>query len=470
VVNGAPSVRALHLVDRFVHELVVALLNHGMHPPGSQLVRDGLRDVTATLRELLTEARVDGLALEIQGELLRAFGRDLIAASLQAGLLTGLCARSGVRSLTFARGLEPAEFGRFLAALFECGTPGADLPRALAAHGVRHVTAEVEPGTQARAGNTPRGLRGYRELTSFLHDNHIAAFRGEDLEVDRAQGVVEQAIDHIEREPSALLTLASYDDIDSFTVGHSVRVALLALHVARAAGVAQGDLVAIGTAALLHDIGKSRVPQEILFKRGRLDPDEWRLMAQHPRLGAEILLEQRNLDPRAIGAAFCHHMSPDGGGYPVPTLRFAPSEVSKLVRVCDVFEALTAARPYKRALTPVQAYAVMFASAHDFDPTWLRFFARTIGLYPLGTRVQLSTGAEACVVAHGPDPQRPVVRVAQGGPGQVPLAGTNLTIGDLVDGEPVRIAAVLGAGAERTEVAEVLRSLHCGGGTRAGHC
>jgi putative nucleotidyltransferase with HDIG domain len=455
-----------HLLDRFVHELVVALLNLGMHAPDSQLVRDSLRDVVTTLEDIAGDDTFHVLRLEIAGAQLRACGRDLVAASLQASLLLSLCQQCQVSALRFAPGLGAEEVGRLLTTLLR--EPDRLLLDALLqGGGVRHISVEFAseaqredaPACNTAAAPTP-GLHGYRQLTAFLHDNHVAAFRGEDLQVARAQGVVEQAISHIEHEPSSLLALASYDDIDSFTVGHSVRVALLALHVARAAGVRQADLVAIGTAALLHDIGKSRVPQAILCKRGPLDDEEWRIMAQHPRLGAEILLEQRHLDPRAIGAAFCHHMTPDGGGYPTPALPFTPSEVSKLVRVCDVFEALTAVRPYKKALTPVQAYAVMFKNARDFDPNWLRFFARTIGLYPLGTRVILDNGAEASVVAHGNDPERPFVQVKDlvllGDTG-----GARFQVGADHDGRIVQIAAVLGAGADHTQAREVLRAMHC---------
>ncbi|MEZ5963863.1 MAG: HD domain-containing protein [Planctomycetota bacterium] len=471
--NRSPVGQRPRQLDRFVHELVVAILNLGMHAPSSQIVGESLRDLVATLHDI-TDAD-SPLRLVVQGGSLHACGHELIAASLQAGVLLDLCARRGIRALTFHPQVDAAEVGRFLETLLDEHTRAAfrrgaraRVDRLLAGRGVRHVQVELVTGSAGAAAGvtTAHGLRDYRELTSFLHDNHVAAFRGEDLEIERATGVVEQAISQMQAEPSNLLTLASYDDIDSFTVGHSVRVALLALHVARAAGADKGDLVAIGTAALLHDVGKSRIPQPILFKRGRLDEEEWHIMAQHPRLGAEILVEQRHLDPRAIGAAFCHHMGPNRRGYPAPALWFEPSGVSKLVRVCDVFEALTAVRPYKKALTPLQAYAILFQNADDFDPAWLRFFARTIGLYPLGTRVLLDSGEQACVVRHGAHPQRPFVRVVHDAGS---TDGDVLEIGAPCDGRPLQIAAVLGTGAGREEIQTVLDGMQCGPNLHAGH-
>jgi len=211
---------------------------------------------------------------------------------------------------------------------------------------------------------------------------------------------------------------------------------------ARSLGVGRSQLVHVGTAALLHDIGKSKVPQEVLFKQGRLDTDEWRWMAQHPRLGAHLLLEQHaDVGPHALGAAFCHHMGPTGCGYPTPALPFAPSGISRLIRVCDVFEALTSVRPYKRALTPLEAYAVMFRNEQDFDAHWLRRFVHALGLFPTGTRLLLDDGAEAIVIDQTDQPQSPVVRLLTASAGSPLPAGHPevLRLGVQVDGVTRRI-------------------------------
>jgi hypothetical protein len=168
-------------------------------------------------------------------------------------------------------------------------------------------------------------------------------------------------------------------------------------------------------------------------------------MQQHPRLGAQILLEQHEeVDPRAIGAAFCHHMRPTGEGYPDALVPVPPSGTSRLVRVCDVFEALTSIRPYKLALTPIEAFAVMFRNAHDFDANWLQFFTRTIGLFPNGTRVRLLDGATAMVREQTACPARPIVQLLTGPDEAVLSPGQpdRFAIGDLCEGRPVRIKAV----------------------------
>ncbi len=466
------TVPARDRVEQLVHELVVALLSRQMYHQGSEYVRSSVRRVVEAIADATAFDREATLRLDVCADGVSFGGRLLVSSSLQSDPLLTLCRPRRITALTFAADVDVDEVARLLELLtsplhvvgFRNGQ--AQLDRLLKQQGIRRIRVELktDPTTATRRGDRMGGLIEYRGLTSFLHDNHVAASRGDELQIERAAGVVEQAIAAMDVEPSRLLTLASYDDIDSFTVGHSVRVALLALQVARAAGLAKAELVTVGTAALLHDIGKSRVPQEILFKRGRLDPEEWRIMAQHPRLGAEILIEQPTVDPRAIGAAFCHHMTPNAGGYPTPLVPFEPSAISRLVRVCDVFEALTAARPYKKALTAVHAYAIMHRCRTDFDPEWLRYFARTIGIYPLGTRVLLTTGQQALVVGHTRDPRLPRVRLWND-PDRAPSLGDGaeeFEIGTHRHGAAVGIAAVYGAGADRTDVVTTLQSMHCG--------
>src|SRR5690606_28642338 len=184
---------------------------------------------------------------------------------------------------------------------------------------------------------------------------------------------------------------------------------------------------------------------EILFKRGRLEPEEWQWMAQHPRLGAQILIEQHeSVDPRTIGAAFCHHMRPDGSGYPEPLMPTRPSATSRLIRVCDVFEALTAVRPYKRAMTPIEAFAIMFRNEQDFDPLWLRRFAKTLGLFPIGTRVEMVDGSQAIVDRQTDDITKPSVKLLSG-PGGECLPSDHpgiVTVGEPFEGTTPRIAGI----------------------------
>jgi len=427
-----------HAVSMFVHDLVVLALNRLLHAPDSRFVTDALFDTVRALQHAADLGVEMPLQLQFGDDRIHYEGQPLDGPSLQARSLLRCCAERQIAAISFQRELGTDELNRCFDLLLLSYNRDA-LTRdqrdvVMRAFGVRNVRITLRSAadpSDRRAGvdDSVRALHQYQDLAECLQHNHVLAHRDHELAVDAAADVVERTVNQFE-EPSLLLSLATQDDVDRFTVGHSVRVALLALQVARALGASRDQLVHVGAAALMHDIGKSKVPQEVLFKQGRLSADEWHWMAQHPRLGAQLLLEQhQTVDPHAIGAAFCHHMGPTGQGYPQPALPIVPSGISRLVRVCDVFEALTSVRPYKRALTPVEAYAVMFRNEQDFDPAWLRRFVRTLGLFPTGTRVRLDCGAEGVVVTQTGCPERPEVRLLSAADGA-----------DLPAGHPERVA------------------------------
>jgi len=439
-------------VITFAHGLVTAALNRLLHAPDSQFVGDSLRALVDALRRAHLLGVEMPLQLQFSDDRMFFDGTPLDGPSLQAGLFLRHCNERHIAMLSFHPDVDVDQLNRCFDLLLL--THNKDALRrdnrdvAMWALGIRHVRVVLRspgnPGDRRSPVDDSAALHQYQELASLMQQNHVRAHRDLEIAVDEASGIVERTVATFD-EPSALLALATQDDVDRFTVGHSVRVALLALQVARELDASREQLVHIGTAALLHDIGKAKVPQEILFKRGRLTAEEWQLMAQHPRLGAQILLEQHDdVDAITIGAAFCHHLGPTGLGYPQPTLPIVPSGASRLIRVCDVFEALTAVRPYKKALTPIEAYAVMFRNEKDFDGTWLRRFVRTLGLFPTGTRVRLDDGSEALVINQGQRASQPVVRLLTGPGGSDLPAGhaDRVLVGVAVEGQVRTIAAV----------------------------
>ena len=459
-IDDGPATRAKRLqegVETFAHDFVVALLDRALHAEGSPTHRNNLDATARALRHALGSGIDLPLRIDFRGDCLCWKDSELAAATLQAGRLLRLAKERRLRSIAFDARVNLPSLDGILRLL---GDPHAidafrpdTIEAALRRHGIRGIAIEIGdapkdadvPGSPSMLTSHAGALRRYQALTDVLQESHVRAFHGDEIGIDAARGVVERAVASMNTAPSELLALSVDDDIDRFTVGHSVRVALLALQVARAAGADERELMRVGTCGLLHDIGKSLIPQEVLFKQSGLTTEEWAVMAEHPRLGAEILLEQRDVDPAAIGAAYCHHMGPDGLGYPRPQMPFATSAISKLVRICDVFEALTAVRPYKHELTPLEALAVMHREAKGFDPQWFTFFVQTIGIYPTGTRVLLVDGTRALVVRQGVAVDRPMVRpIADGSPDDLPAADSpEFAIGDRIDGVEHRIAGVL---------------------------
>lgn len=448
-----PELQRHNAVIDFAHALVGVSLNRLLHARDSRFVVDALQECS----QRLVDAEACGvempLQLQLDGIHICHDGDVLAGPSLQARSLLEHCSERDIAVLCFASGAAASEVNRLLDLLLLAENRFA-LQRnhreaTLLAFGIRRIKVTLcspaaPDNRRIELDEQGRALLHYQELASALQQNHRLAYDDHELAVDQMATAVERTVKDCD-EPSMLLSLSMQDDVDRFTIGHSVRVALLALQVARATGASRDQLVRVGAAALMHDIGKSKVPQEILFKQGRLSREEWHWMAQHPRLGAQILIEQHeHVDSRTIGTAFCHHLGPSGAGYPEALLPAPPSATSRLVRVCDVFEALTAVRPYKRALTPIEAFAVMFRNEQDFDPAWLRAFTKTLGLFPTGTRVELNNGAQGIVIAQSNNAVAPEVRLLTGAQGVDLPAGhpDTLVIGQPFEGGVPSISGI----------------------------
>ena len=359
----------------------------------------------------------------------------------------------GVR---LSRSLEPAELVDFFAFASDSQTKHRNLEAsrtALASRGIRALQLSPrfgEPGwlgadeiegaddepEQRQEGVDLVGV--YRGLYEVVQSSHDLAVRGEGVALDHTRATVQGMLGALQESSDELLNLARYPSYDSYTIGHSVRVSLFALIVAKELGANSAELTEIGTAALLHDVGKSRIPSEILFKPSRLSEEELQVMRTHPLHGAEILLETEDSSPWSIGAAFGHHLRADGRGYPDVPDWMPRTPATNLINVCDVFEALTAVRPYKPSLTPAQAYEIMLADPGAYDPDYLAAFVRTVGLYPPGSRVRLSSGEVAQVMRAGPRVDRPIVRVLLDADGNARAEGDRPDL-DLASAEHAQI-------------------------------
>ncbi|MEM7205563.1 MAG: HD domain-containing phosphohydrolase [Planctomycetota bacterium] len=437
--------------DRFAHQLVLALVNLELHASHDAHVQDQLRAAVTELRRVAV-ANHEPVHLEIgTGAAVRHHGRVLWSATLQGTRLLELCRTLRLAALEFLPQLDAAELLTFLELLRAPrhlkALSTAQRTEAFAALGIRSVVCLEHDGEAGRGdpdtGGQRQAMARYQALVEIVQRNHIDAHRGAGLDLDRTHATVEQTTNALEANAGELFAVAGADDLDDFTFGHTARVTLLALQAAHAADVDRQQALRVGAAALLHDIGKARVAQDVLLRRGR-SADEQREFAAHARRGAELLAAQQGVDPAAIGAAYGHHISRGGTGTPTPALHFEPSGVTHLVRICDVFETLTAPGPDHPGLPPLQAYAVMLQRRQQFDPRWLRFFIRAHGLHPVGTQVELDQGEQALVIAPGASLHAPVVRRLTGPAGtQLPRGvPTVLTIGERREGRTPKIRAV----------------------------
>lgn len=197
---------------------------------------------------------------------------------------------------------------------------------------------------------------------------------------------------------------------DEYTFKHSVDVATLGMVVAKKQGMSREDIYNIGIAGLLHDMGKSKIPNEILNKPAKLDDAEFAIMKQHPLLGYAILKDKKEFHPSVPLAVLQHHEKMNGKGYPMGVTGDKITPYAKILSVVDVYDALVTERPYKKPLSQRTAVEMIMSMTEELDIVSMKTFLSSVILYAVDSTVQLSNGEEAIVVKNNPDSVlRPVV-------------------------------------------------------------
>ncbi|MBI4720671.1 MAG: HD-GYP domain-containing protein [Chitinivibrionia bacterium] len=222
------------------------------------------------------------------------------------------------------------------------------------------------------------------------------------IQLPKAHRLTQQMADIIQTDETILVGLSSIKDYDEYTFSHSVNVSVLSMLISDRMGLHKNDTAQIGVAALLHDIGKTHIPQSILNKPARLNTDEWSLMKRHSMLGAIELSRVRSLravvDP--IFVSLQHHLLYNGSGYPVKPGAWELHPYTHIIVIADIYDAMTTPRIYReRTLTPDRVLRyILHKSGEMFDPLVVKVFIKTMGLYPVGTVVELDTGERAVVL------------------------------------------------------------------------
>jgi putative nucleotidyltransferase with HDIG domain len=229
-------------------------------------------------------------------------------------------------------------------------------------------------------------------------------------DVRKLKRLAQKAVDLVMQDESILLGMATIKNYDEYTFNHSVNVSIYSLAMGRRLGFSRNTLTELVITALLHDIGKSKIPREILNKPGPLDSGEWDLMKKHPLMGVEIVLNLKELgeiNPRMVIGVFDHHLKSNLAGYPKLFRKKEISLFGRIIQIADSYDAMTTPRIYKKVpYTPEQALAIMLKErAVHFDSVLLKIFIGLIGIYPIGSLVLLNTGELGIVYKPHPDPE-----------------------------------------------------------------
>lgn len=217
--------------------------------------------------------------------------------------------------------------------------------------------------------------------------------RGDNVDLHKAKGLVDSVLASLARNPDALMGLCKLRDTDDYTYSHSVNVSVLAMMFAKYMSYPHNVQHAVGMAGIFHDLGKALVPIELINAPRQLTDEEFAILRKHPRLGYEQVKKTPGFTQDILLGIYDHHERFNGSGYPRGISGDTISLTGRILAMVDVYDALSSRRPYKEAMLPHKVLGIMYQMrGEDFYPGFMEHFIRMLGIYPVGSVVQLETG------------------------------------------------------------------------------
>jgi HD-GYP domain-containing protein (c-di-GMP phosphodiesterase class II) len=404
----------------FIMALYGSLRSIRMYPPENPVVQKGLEELIAVTEQLRDadgdlEFRVSGEFIFVNSTRLRL---DLDNYTTFSYLLA-LCRACGVGVVHVKSKPSARDWTVLLNFLLAPQGEGAEvrfdtLQKRLESTGV--VAFELSPPVESeddqkiRVQSKEAAKRTFAQSVSATKEVMNSVRLGQSPNIKKIKRVVQGIVDQILADETSLIGLTTIRDYDDYTFTHSVNVCIFSVALGRRLGLSRLQLYDIGFAALFHDIGKSRVPVDILNKPDLLSDEEWRAIASHPWLGLLSLFqmkEQQEFPYRAMVVAYEHHMKRDVTGYPRSLRTKAIGFYSKIVAVADGFDAATSRRSYQsEPMDPAAVLGEMRDNARrGMDPVIVKAFVNLLGIYPVGTFVVLDTFELAIVHSANANPE-----------------------------------------------------------------
>ena len=365
---------------RYLTSLGQALAVMGLYPPGHP-ARERAVDASFELLGDLATAEAQPRFSFIDGEVI--YQRQILR-ELAAWEWAGRLAAKGVERIEFLEGVTREEYAGWLGELQELlagDTLDTAEARQLVSRRIRYGAVEVrgQPAT-ALAGEEELLLPDLDAEVETINWIHGEVGRNGKLPLLEAEAVVRSLAVAMRSQKQIRLPLLQLKNFDQYTTTHSSNVAVLAMGLTEYLGLGSREVREFGVAGLLHDLGKVRIPKDILVKPGQFTEEERAVMQAHPKEGARIIIEQEmHLDVAAF-VAYEHHIMLNGGGYPPLRYQRECHYASKVVHVCDVYDALCTDRPYRAAWASERAVSYLGErSGMEFDPELVDAFTRMIG-------------------------------------------------------------------------------------------
>jgi HD-GYP domain-containing protein (c-di-GMP phosphodiesterase class II) len=408
-----------------VRHLVAALSGRRIYPPHHPSLDRTLARLEQALHELMVSR--DEVQLGVLGDHLLADGLPWDEQGESHVFLSRELKTRGIDKLTFHRGFSRADLESLLEVLAGDtmvrdrpvldGISVADL---LAGRGVSRIRVgrlDLENPAAARRETAEEDRGNYQNAVEGLQESMETARAGKLIRVQQVRQLVEALMRNLAEDPGPLLMLTALKSHSDYTFTHIVNVAILSMAQIQAITADPEIIRTYGIAAMLHDMGKAKIPREILESRGKLTDAEFEVIRRHPLETLHILRETPGIDDLSLIVGFEHHRRFDLTGYPNSRRPLPQHFASRVVALADVYDAMRSNRCYQREMPPEEALSVLQRqSGKMFDPILTQVFMRMVGAYPPGTRVRLDTGEEAMVLKASPeDPFRPIIRLLGGG-------------------------------------------------------
>ncbi len=414
----------------FLVDFYTALRSLKLYPVENEQVQRALDEVTGSADTLLgveeeLEVRVSGEFIFVNATRLRL---DLDNFASFSHVLTTL-RQSGVGIIRVEPGVGRREWQVFISLLlsFAAREPAPnklfELQERLTQGGVGSITVQPPAETDEELEDEEKAKevakRTYERTVAVTKEVVSSVRMGRSASVKKVKRAVQGIVDQVLKNEVSLVGLTTIRDYDEYTFVHSVNVTIFSVSIGKRLGLTKLQLYDLGLAALFHDVGKSRVPLDVLNKAGPLDDDEWRIMQAHPWLGVLTLFGLRGygeIPYRSMITAYEHHMKVDLTGYPKTLRPRQLSVFSKIIAVADSFDAATSRRAYQTVpLQPSDVLKEMWENPRRGQDTVLvKAFINLTGVYPVGTCVILDTYEVGIVHAASSDTSqlhRPQVRV-----------------------------------------------------------
>jgi putative nucleotidyltransferase with HDIG domain len=395
----------------------------GMYPPGHPSIEQKLAEMDDEVQTHL--ARVPQLRLDIihgdvhlDGISFRQDGENHAQVVKELGDI-------GVDSIHIRRGVTREELQSLSEFLWQLkDTPSTEpMEVRLAKRHIHHISLGrlIPLDTRWRTHEWPDGPTGqldpaYAESLSLTEQAFDDVSSGKGLNLLTVREIVELLVRKVAGSSAALGQILAVKMYENLTYCHSVNVATLSLLIGRQLGFDGPSTSALAEAALLHDIGKTRIPLEILRKPGALDKRERKIMESHTTLGSEILVEVDGLQPLTATVALEHHRAVIGEGYPDLEHGAIPHFLSQIVAVADIYEAVTGARSYQDPSTPDQGCLLLARLAGTkLNTALVKSFVNVVTFFPLGSVVRTDRDEVGVVIrTNATEPLHPVIALMGG--------------------------------------------------------